>query len=146
MRAGGEFQPACWRTRLRNHHQGIIVNLPKPEITCCFFERAFEPPLAAMVLDWDADSFGVGEHVWRLPERVLVKGPAPRRFGVAIRRHGKDSYQVRVLWNQLCLKWEGLTRLQIMASSLAIILQALGTDLWYLLNQAEETTDLTQAA
>ena len=40
-----------------------------------------------------------------------------------------------MLWNSLCLSWEGLTRVQIMASSIAPVLRALGTDLWYLLTQ-----------
>jgi hypothetical protein len=35
-----------------------------------------------------------------------------------------------------------LTRLQIMTSSLAIVLSALGTDLWYLLNQPADEQSL----
>jgi hypothetical protein len=45
---------------------------------------------------------------------------------------------VRVLWNHLCLMWDDLSRVQIMSSSIAIILSSLGTDLWYLLNQPIE--------
>ena len=111
------------------------MELPKPETVRCFFDRSFEPPLSAMELRWDADAPGVAERTWHLPDGVVLKGPAPRRFGVTIHRLSKNSYQVRVLWNRLCLSWDDLTRLQIMTSSLAIVLSALGTDLWYLLEQ-----------
>jgi hypothetical protein len=122
------------------------MELPKPEVERCFFEHRFEPPLPAMELCWDPDGPGVAERVWHMPDSVLLKGPAPRRFGITIHRQGSDSYQVRVLWNQLSLRWDDLTRVQIMASSLAVILNALGTDLWYLLNQPVEEQDLVQAA
>ena len=122
------------------------MDLPRPEIERCFFERGFEPPLPAMDLCWDADAPGVAERVWYMPDAVLLKGPAPHRFGITIHRQGKDSYRVRVLWNRLSLCWDDLTRAQIMASSLALILNALGTDLWYLLNQGIESERLLQAA
>ena len=51
-----------------------------------------------------------------------------------------------MLWNQLSLRWDHLTRAQIMASSLTVILNALGTDVWYLLNQPIESNDLAQVA
>jgi hypothetical protein len=122
------------------------MELPKPEIDRCFFERSLEQPLPAMNLSWDPDAPGVAERFWYMPGGMLLKGPAPRRFGITIHRQGKDSYRVRVLWNGLCLCWDELTRLQIMASSLAIVLDALGTDLWYLLNQPIEVKDLAQVA
>ena len=122
------------------------MDLPRPEIERCFFERGFEPPLPAMDLCWDADAPGVAERVWYMPDAVLLKGPAPHRFGITIHRQGKDSYRVRVLWNHLSLCWDDLTRAQIMASSLALILTALGTDLWYLLNQGIESEHRLQAA
>ena len=121
------------------------MELAKPEVECCFFATNVEPPLPAMDLHWDPDGPGVAERVWHLPDNVILKCPAPHRFGITIHRRAPNSYQVRVLWNQLSLRWEALTRVQIMASSLAIVLNALGTDLWYLLNQPiEEPT--TQAA
>ena len=122
------------------------MELPRPEIERCFFERGFEPPLPAMDLCWDADAPGVAERVWHMPDGVLLKGPAPHRFGITIHRQGKDSYRVRVLWNHLSLCWDDLTRAQIMASSLALVLNALGTDLWYLLNQGIENEHRLQAA
>jgi hypothetical protein len=118
------------------------MELPKPDIVRCFFERSFEPPLSAMELRWDADAPGVAEHTWYLPDGVVLKGPAPRRFGVTIHRQSKNSYHVRVLWNRLSLSWDDLTRLQIMTSSLAVVLSALGTDLWYLLEQPVDEQSL----
>lgn len=118
------------------------MQLPTPKVERCFSERGFDPPLSAMELDWDEDAPAVMERAWHLPDGVSLKGPAPQRFGVAIRRSGNDSYCVRVLWNRLCLSWDGLTRVQIMASSLKLLLDALGTDLWYLLNQPIEDKSL----
>jgi len=120
--------------------QEMPMELPKPTVERCFFEHSFEPPFSAMELTWDPDAPGVMERTWHLPDGVVIKGPAPQRFGVTIHRLGNNSYRVRALWNRLCLSWEGLTRLQIMTSSLALVLSALETDLWYLLNQPVETT------
>jgi hypothetical protein len=122
------------------------MELAKPEVERCFFESSAQPPLPAMDLRWDPDGPGVAERVWHLPDNVLLKCPAPQCFGITIHRHGSNSYQVRVLWNHLSLRWNNLTRVQIMASSLAIILSALGTDLWHLLNQPIEEDRLVQAA
>jgi hypothetical protein len=110
-------------------------DLSKPAVVRCFFQDSFQPPLPAMVLRWDTEAPVVEEHTWHLPEGVRIHGPAPVRFGVTVYRQGADAYQLRVLWNSLCLSWEGLTRVQIMASSLAPVLRVLGTDLWYLLTQ-----------
>jgi hypothetical protein len=114
------------------------MDLPKPNVTRCFFDHSFDPPLPAMELKWDLEEAAAYERAWRLPDSVSLTGPAPRRFGVTIHRLSENTYQVRVLWNQLCLSWDGLTRLQVMTSSLAEILRALGTDVWDLLNQPVE--------
>jgi hypothetical protein len=119
------------------------MDLPKPEVKRCFWVRT-DPPLPAMELVWDADDGGACEHFWHLPDCVTMKGPPPTSFGITIHRLHNDRYRVRVLWNRVCLSWEDLTRVQIMTSSLAPILKALGTDLWYLLNQPVE--DLPMAA
>jgi hypothetical protein len=110
-------------------------DLPRPEILRCFFDDHFQPPLPVMALCWDTGTPVVAEHIWHLPDGVSINSPAPVRFGVTIYRHGPDAYQVRVLWNSLCLCWECLTRVQIMASALASVLRVLDTDLWYLLTQ-----------
>ena len=56
-------------------------------------------------------------------------------WGVTVERTGDNSYTLRLLWNDLALAWSDLTRTQIMTSSLSVILQALDTDLWHLLDQ-----------
>jgi hypothetical protein len=112
------------------------MELPKPEVLRCFAVRSFDPPLPAMELSWDADDGS--EHTWHLPDNLIIKGPPPSRFGITVHRLGKDAYRVQVLWNRLSLGWDDLTRVQVMSSSLSPVLQALGTDLWYLLNQAME--------
>jgi len=117
------------------------MDLPKPNVTRCFFDNSFDPPLPAMELKWDADDAGF-ERAWRLPDSVSLKGAAPQRFGVTIHRLGENTYQVRVLWNRLCLNWDGLTRLQVMTSCLAEILRSLGTDVWDLLNQPVEARSM----
>ena len=122
------------------------MELPKPEVVRCFFVETHEPHLPAMELCWNPDAPGVAERTWYLPDSVSLKGPAPRRFGITINRHGKDAYRVRVLWNRLCMSWDDLTRVQILSSSIAVILNALGTDLWYLLNQPIEHERLASRA
>ena len=112
-----------------------MQQLPPPEIVRCFFETRFTPHLAAMELRWDSDAPGAAEQAWHLPDSLCLRGPAPERFGVTLYRRGPDRYELRVLWNRLCLTWEDLSRSEIMASSLALLLGALGTDLWHLLDQ-----------
>jgi hypothetical protein len=109
--------------------------LPRPEVLGCFFDDCVVPHLSAMELRWHADAPGTAERVWHLPQGVSVHGPAPERFGIAIERLGEDDYKVQVLWNHLCLAWNHLRRVQIMTSSLSLVLQALGTDMWHLLHQ-----------
>jgi hypothetical protein len=76
-----------------------------------------------------------GERLWELPEGVTLVGPPPGRFGVSIRRCGPDSYSVRLLWDRTGLTWGDLPRAQLLSCSLAPLLGAMGTDLWYLLDQ-----------
>jgi hypothetical protein len=107
----------------------------KPEVVRCYFETSVQPHVPAMDLRWDPDAPGVAERTWHLPDGVCLKGPAPVRFGVTIHRRGPNAYRVRVLWDQLCLDWKQLTRVQVMSSALAPLLRSLGTDMWYLLDQ-----------
>jgi hypothetical protein len=109
--------------------------LPKPEVARCFFEDTIQPHIPAMELRWNPDAPGVAERTWHLPEGVCVQGHAPELFGLTIQRHGPNAYRVRVLWNQLFLSWNHLTRVQVMTSALTPLLRSLGTDLWYLLEQ-----------
>ena len=113
-------------------------SLSKPEVLRCYFDQAQEPHLPAMELRWDGDDPGHAERVWHLPENVVLKRSAPHRFGITVSRLGANSFRVRCLWDELSMSWATLTRGQIMASSLPQVLRALGTDLWYLLEQPVE--------
>jgi hypothetical protein len=109
--------------------------LPKPEVVRCYFDESSEPHLPAMELAWDADTPGLRDSVWRLPDNLNLRGGPPNRFGVTVERRGPNVYRLRVLWNQMSLDFERLTRQQILASSLSPLLAALGTDVVYLLDQ-----------
>jgi hypothetical protein len=110
----------------------MVETLPAPDVLCSYRDESFEPPLPAMCLLWDAEA---GECTWELPGGVAVTGPPPRRFGIDIRRQGGDAYAVRLLWDGTLLTWPAAAREQILASALAPLLAALGTDLWCLLDQ-----------
>ncbi len=112
----------------------MLRTLPPPQVVRCYFDDGFTPRLPAMCLRWDRELLG-GERLWELPEGVTLAGPPPERFGVSIRRRGEDSYSVRLLWDRTCLTWDDLPRVQLLTSALAPLLGALGTDLWYLLDQ-----------
>jgi len=115
----------------------MVQALPVPEVLRCYFDEAFEPHLPAMCLRWGEPESLPGL-VWQLPEGVSLTGPAPRRFGISVQRLADDSYAVRLLWDHTCLIWLDLTRRQLAESALAPLLAALGTDLWYLLDQPIE--------
>ena len=122
------------------------MDLAKPEVVRCYFDPGSDAPLSAMELCWDPDTPGIAESVWHLPNSIVLKGPAPERFGIAIHRLDDNAYRVRVRWDEMIFTWDELTRVQIMTSSLTQILHALGTELWYLLNQPIEENSLLQAA
>ena len=109
----------------------ISAFLPAPQVVRDFVAHN----LPAMILHWDQDAPGVADRIWHLPGHLTVRGPAPERFGVSVVRQSQDAYQVRVVWNEMCLSWDGLTRRQILASAVASILEALGTDVTGLLDQ-----------
>jgi hypothetical protein len=109
--------------------------LPAPRILRCYFDNAVRPAIPAMELRWDPDAPGAAERTWSLPCRLTLKGAAPTHFGVTIHRLDVNSYRVHLLWDSMSFCWSGLTRLQIMTTSLTQVLRALGTDLWYLLEQ-----------
>jgi hypothetical protein len=68
-----------------------------------------------------------------------MTGTPPQRFGVSIQRRNADTYTVRLLWDRTCLIWPGVARTQLLTSALAPLLAAMGTDLWYLLDQPIRT-------
>ncbi len=112
--------------------------LPKPEVTRCFCDTSVAPKMSAMELRWHPDAPDAMERVWHLPQGVSVLSPAPTRFGIDIERIGDDAFKVQLLWNQVYFAWSPLRRVQIMTSSLSLILKALDTDLWQLLQQPIE--------
>ncbi len=109
-------------------------SLTAPEIVRCYVDTAFQPHFPAMRLRWDPEA-AKAERLWYLPADICLTGPAPECFGITIQRQGADAYGVRLLWNGTCIHWSRLTRVQLMASALAPLLRAMGTDLWYLLDQ-----------
>jgi hypothetical protein len=112
----------------------MVEVLPAPEVVRCYFDDAFGPHVPAMCLRWpDAD--GPAERVWELPEGVAITGPPPGCFGIHFHRQGDDSYDVRLLWDRTWLMWDALSREELLTSDLSPLLAALGTDLWYLLDQ-----------
>jgi hypothetical protein len=109
--------------------------MPTPEVIRCYFDDRFDPPLPAMCLHWPAEISTNLNQGWNLPAGICLTGPPPEQFGISIRREGEDAYIVRLLWNRTCLTWHYLTRAELLASSLLPLLEALGTDLWFLLDQ-----------
>jgi hypothetical protein len=126
----------------------MVRHLSQPEIVRCYIDEVFDARVPAMCLRWESEARESPEQTWELPQGIRVVGPAPVRFGVSIRRHGKDGYAVRLLWDYTCMYWPTLTRRALMVSSLASLLEAMGTDLWYLLDQpiaAEPAVPLSAA-
>jgi hypothetical protein len=112
--------------------------LPAPEVLRCTFDDGFQPPLPAMNLRWPGRDHELAERLWYLPKSVCLVGPAPARFGITIRRRQANAYAVQVLWDETYLSWTNLNRVELVSSALASLLRALGTDLWYLLDQPVE--------
>ncbi len=109
--------------------------LPSPEVLACYFDDGFQPSLAAMRLRWTSGHPGPADRTWDLPGGLRLVGPPPRQFGLSIHRSGEDAYRVRMLWDRTALSWDGLPRGELLGCSLGQLLEALGTDLWYLLEQ-----------
>jgi hypothetical protein len=112
--------------------------LPPPEVVRCYFDDGFAPRLPAMSLRWDAEAQRE-ERRWELPEGVTLLGPPPQRFGISIRRRGQDAYYVRLLWDRTCFTWDDVPRTGLLNSALEPLLAAMGTDLWYILDQPVRT-------
>jgi hypothetical protein len=110
----------------------MVQALPAPEVIRCYFDDTFARRLPAMCLRWRDCP---GERLWELPEGVTLMGPPPERFGVTIQRIGTDAYEVRLLWDGSCFVWKSVRRVQLLTCALTPLLGALGTDIWYLLDQ-----------
>src|SRR5262245_7754867 len=109
-------------------------SLPPVEVVRKSVDETFDPLTPVMQLRW-ADHGPASERLWELPEGLSILGTPPRRFGLQLRRHGQDSYAVRLVWEQAQLSWPALSRIQLLGSSLAPLLTALGLDLWSMLEQ-----------
>jgi len=120
--------------------------LPRPQVLRSFAFRENELVLSALELSWSAEAPGSGLRTWHFPNSIRIQGPPPRQFGVTIRRLDVDCYAVRMLWNEVCLSWNNLKRVQILASALSPVLKALGTDLWPMLEQQMDRVPRSQAA
>jgi hypothetical protein len=111
----------------------MVSALPAAEVVRSYFDESFGPRLPAVCLRWGPE--GPAERLWELPEGMCFVGPPPQRFGLSVRRLDADAYAVRLLWDRTCLSWSSLSRVQLLTSSLAPLMSALGTDLWSLLDQ-----------
>src|SRR5262249_14930359 len=107
--------------------------LEAPDVLRSYLDEEFDPHVPALRLRWKPAASDPGERIWELPEGVSILGPPPERFGIHVERWADDGYCVRLLWNRTLLSWSALSRVQLLTSSLAPLLRALGKDLWQLL-------------
>jgi len=115
--------------------------LKAPEVLRSYLDEEFDPHVPALRLRWGPASER-DERIWELPEGVSIIGPPPERFGFHVERWADDGYSVRMLWNRTLLSWSALNRVQLLTSSLAPLLRALGSDLWQLLGQPIQASSL----
>ena len=108
--------------------------LPAAEVVRKFIDDDFDPHAPVLALRWAAEG-PAAERLWELPEGLSILGAPPRRFGLHLRRHSADGYAVRLLWERAQLSWPALSRVELLGSSLAPLLAALGLDLWSLMEQ-----------
>ena len=106
----------------------------EPEVLGCFCDEGFSPPLPAMVLRWLSAEF-LQPRIWRFPTGLQTVGPAPERFGITILRMAANEYDVYLLWDTARFFWPALAREALANCSLVTFLNAIGTDLNYLLDQ-----------
>jgi hypothetical protein len=110
----------------------IMESLAEPNVLRCFCDATLAPTISALELRWPADA---AERIWHLPQAVSILSAAPTRFGIVVERLGADAFKVQLLWNHTHFSWNPVRRVDVMTSSLSLILKALGTDLWQLLQQ-----------
>ena len=119
-----------------------MAALQAPEVLRSYLDEEFDPHVPAMRLRWSTAAGDRSERIWELPEGVSIVGPPPERFGFHVERWTDDGYAVRMLWNRTLLSWSSLNRVQLLTSSLAPLLRAIGSDLWQLLGQPIQASSL----
>ena len=126
--------PCC--PKVRQGEVGMRT-LPEPEVLGCYFDDGFSPHLAAMRLRWPDALAQADGPTWSLPGS-LCQHALPNPFGLRIQRWDVDAYATCLLWGATRVCWQGLTRAELLASALAPVLAALGSDLRYYLDQPVE--------
>ncbi len=106
--------------------------LPAVEVIRKSIDESFDPSIPVLWLRW-ADHGPAAERLWELPDGLSILGTPPRRFGMRLKRTGGDAYELRLIWEQTHLSWPLLSRAELLATSLAPLLAALGIDLWAML-------------
>ena len=117
----------------------MVHALPTATVLRRYFDQSAGRLVPAFELRWQESLSQPRERLWELPEHVSLVGPPPQRFGVKIDWVGADAYAVVVLWDRTRLAWDGLTRVQLLASALAPLLKALGSDLRSCLEESTRT-------
>jgi hypothetical protein len=107
--------------------------LPAVTVVRSGFDDRFKPNLPIVELGW-ADK--ADERTWELPTGACLTAPPPRQFGIRIRRARPEIYAVQLRWDDQCFTWHALGRGQLLNSSLASLLEALGMDLWHILERS----------
>lgn len=117
------------------------------QVLGCSFVEEVQPAMPVLLLRWPEDHPSPARLSWRLPGGIRWTGPYPRRFGVTILRTGHDSYQVRLIWDELYWLWSDLPATELRRSAIAQVLAALGTEMHLVLAQPVsrqvETPELT---
>jgi len=111
----------------------MAAALSVPTILRSEIDEAFDLRVPTFRLRWDATD--IRERLWDLPEGVCLVGPPPEKFALKVQRRGRDSFAVKLLWNRTLMSWHNLTRVQLLTTGLAPLLEALGNDLRDLLEQ-----------
>jgi hypothetical protein len=105
------------------------------QVLGCSFVEEVQPAMPVLLLRWQEDHRSPARMSWRLPGGIRWTGPWPRRFGVTILRSGPDSYQVRLIWDELYWLWSELPATELRRSAIAQVLAALGTEMQVVLAQ-----------
>jgi hypothetical protein len=113
----------------------MVQMLPAVEVVRRSVEGSLDISLPVLTLRWAQPTHSQSERLWELPEGVCMVGPGPERFGFSFRALDNGDFTVRLLWDRTTLHWPAVSRVELLASSLAPLMGAVGLDLWALLDQ-----------